>query len=117
MFSYMSLMAAKGWLDPMFAGLFSLIMLIALRDIVWKAIALWKAGRSNQLAWFICLFIFNTAGILPILYLLFFQKKDKALVKVIEKKPEPIKVIAKRIAVKKVVTKKPVAKKVVKKTK
>jgi hypothetical protein len=26
------------------------------------------------LAWFICLAIFNTAGILPILYLLCFQK-------------------------------------------
>jgi hypothetical protein len=41
---------------------------------VWKLIALWKSARHNQLAWFICLAIFNTAGILPILYILCFQK-------------------------------------------
>ena len=32
-----------------------------------------KPGH-NQLAWFICLAIFNTAGILPIIYILCFQK-------------------------------------------
>jgi len=41
---------------------------------VWKGIAMWKAGRNNQLAWFISIFILNTAGILPIVYLLFFRK-------------------------------------------
>ena len=101
----------------MFASLFALILVIAMRDIVWKAIALWKSGRNNQVVWFVCLFIFNTAGILPILYLLFFQKKEEVIVKVVEKNPEPIKAIAKRIAPKKVITKKPVAKKVVKKSK
>jgi hypothetical protein len=35
---------------------------------------MWKSARHNQLAWFICLAIFNTAGILPILYILCFQK-------------------------------------------
>jgi len=46
-------------------------------DAVWKCIAMWKAGRNNQLAWFICIFIFNTVGILPIVYLAFFQKGSK----------------------------------------
>lgn len=41
-----------------------------------KGIALWKSGRNNQLGWFIALFIFNTAGILPAIYLIKFQKKD-----------------------------------------
>lgn len=117
MFWFASLMAVRWGFDPMFAGLFALIMVIALRDIVWKAIALWKAGKNSQLAWFVCLFIFNTAGILPILYLLFFQKKEVAATKTIVKNPEPIESIAKRIAPRKVVTKKPVAKKVVKKSK
>lgn len=44
-------------------------------DAVWKGIALWKSGRNTQLAWFVCILIFNTAGILPIVYLLWFQKK------------------------------------------
>jgi len=35
-----------------------------------KGIALWKAGRNNQLARFICIFIFNTLWILPIIYLI-----------------------------------------------
>lgn len=46
-------------------------------SLVWKGIGLWKAGRNNQLAWFVVLFILNTAGILPIVYIVFFQKKRK----------------------------------------
>jgi len=44
-------------------------------EIVWKGIGLWKSGRNNQLKWFIAIFILNTVGILPIVYLKFFQKK------------------------------------------
>ena len=42
---------------------------------IWKGIALWKAGKHNQLKWFVAIFILNTVGILPIIYLKFFQKK------------------------------------------
>jgi len=49
------------------------IILVAIWDLVWKLIAMWKSARHHQLAWFICLAIFNTAGILPILYILWFQ--------------------------------------------
>ncbi len=45
-------------------------ILVALWDGVWKLIAMWKSARRNQLGWFICLAVFNTLGILPILYLL-----------------------------------------------
>jgi len=50
------------------------IVLLAIWDAVWKLIAMWKSARHHQLAWFICLAIFNTIGILPILYIVFFQK-------------------------------------------
>ena len=50
------------------------IIFLVIWDGVWKLIALWKSARHNQLAWFICLAIFNTVGILPILYILLFQK-------------------------------------------
>jgi len=43
-------------------------------DVVWKLTGMWKSGRNNQLAWFIWLAIFNTAGILPIVYLVWCQK-------------------------------------------
>jgi predicted Co/Zn/Cd cation transporter (cation efflux family) len=54
-----------------------LLILLVIWAVVWKLIALWKCGRNNQLIWFIFIGILNTAGILPIIYLLFFQKKRK----------------------------------------
>lgn len=59
---------------PLLAVLITVIVLLAIWDGIWKLIALWKSARHNQLAWFICLAIFNTAGILPIIYILCFQK-------------------------------------------
>ncbi len=56
-----------------------LILLIPLIiwEAVWKAIALWKSARNNQLPWFISILVLNTIGILPIVYIVFFQKKKK----------------------------------------
>lgn len=45
-------------------------------DFVWKGIGLWKSGRNNQLTWFVCILFFNTIGVLPLLYILFFQKSN-----------------------------------------
>ena len=39
---------------------------------------MWKSARNNQLAWFICLAIFNTVGILPIIYVVWCQKDRNA---------------------------------------
>lgn len=54
-----------------------LIWLIPLMiwEIIWKGIALWKASKNNQLGWFVAILILNTAGILPIIYIKFFQKR------------------------------------------
>jgi len=46
-------------------------------DLVLKGLALWRAARSSQKAWFIALLVINSLGILPAIYLLFFQKKNK----------------------------------------
>ena len=51
-----------------------LVILAVLWDGTWKLIALWKSARHGQLAWYICLAVFNTLGILPIVYLLAVQK-------------------------------------------
>jgi hypothetical protein len=59
---------------PLLAVFVIVIVLLAIWEGVWKVIAMWKSARHNQLAWFICLAIFNTVGILPILYILCFQK-------------------------------------------
>ncbi len=52
------------------------VVVIVLWDGIWKIIAMWKAARNNHLAWFICLAIFNTVGLLPIIYLLMFRKNE-----------------------------------------
>jgi len=53
------------------------ISLLVVWEAAWKGIALWRAGRNAHLAWFICLFIFNTLGILPIIYIFAFSKKQE----------------------------------------
>ncbi|MBP8945066.1 MAG: hypothetical protein KBG25_04075 [Paludibacteraceae bacterium] len=53
-----------------------LLIVLLLWETAWKAIAMWKAARNNHLAWYICLLIFNTVGILPIIYILLKRKKE-----------------------------------------
>lgn len=51
------------------------IIVLALFDAVMKVIAMWKSARNNHLVWFIFIAIFNTVGILPIIYLVLHRKK------------------------------------------
>lgn len=53
----------------------TLIAILAIWELVWKAIALWKSARNDQIGWFVILAILNSVGILEIIYILFFQKK------------------------------------------
>ena len=59
---------------PLMAWFIVVIIVLAIWGGDWKVIAMWKSARNNQLAWFVCITIFNTLGVLPILYILFFQK-------------------------------------------
>lgn len=52
-----------------------IIVAIALFDAVMKAIAMWKSARNNHLAWFVCIAVFNTVGVLPIVYLVLNKNK------------------------------------------
>jgi hypothetical protein len=62
-------------IQSMMLWLLPVIIVIGIWDAIWKAIGMWKAGRNNHLAWFICIFIFNTLGILPIIYILLHREK------------------------------------------
>jgi hypothetical protein len=53
------------------------MIVLVVWSLVWKGIALWRAGRNNHLAWFIIMLIINTAGILEIIYIFAFSKKKK----------------------------------------
>lgn len=55
--------------------LIHIIIVLAIWESIWKFIALWKSARNNHLAWFICIAVINTAGILPIVYILTHRKK------------------------------------------
>ena len=71
-------MEPVSWTCPYFPNLIVMLVvtsLIIVWELVWKGIALWRAGRNAHLAWVICLFIFNTLGILPIIYIFGFSKK------------------------------------------
>lgn len=52
------------------AGLMTLFATAAVLEIVLKSVALWKSARRSHKGWFICMVIFNTVGILPLIYLL-----------------------------------------------
>ena len=43
----------------------------------WKAVALWRSARNGSVPWFIVLLVFNTLGILEILYIFWFGKKKE----------------------------------------
>lgn len=52
------------------------ILIAAAWEMVWKLIALWRAGRNNHLVWFICIGLINTIGVLPIIYILMHRRKQ-----------------------------------------
>jgi hypothetical protein len=63
-------------------ALIALTLVIGVWILVWKGLALWKAANKKSIPWFIILLIFNTLGILEILYIFLFskisfKKKDK----------------------------------------
>ncbi len=62
---------------PCWAVFWLVIGLAAVWEMVWKGIALWRAARNGHIAWFICILIFNTLGILPIIYILAFSQKKE----------------------------------------
>ncbi len=61
-------------IGALFIGLFALLIVW---NLVWKALALWKAARSGSKIWFLILLVVNTFGILDILYIYVFSKKDR----------------------------------------
>ena len=63
--------------DPELPGrLVILCITLTIFDVVMKWIAMYKAWTRRQVWRFVCLFIFNTCGILPIIYLISNREKD-----------------------------------------
>lgn len=49
---------------------------LAILDLVLKGFALWRSVKNNQPWGFIALLVLNTAGILPLIYLIVVDKKQ-----------------------------------------
>jgi len=60
----------------LFPGHQSIWALAIIWALVWKAWSLWIAARKNQKIWFGALLLINTMGILEILYVFIFSKKN-----------------------------------------
>lgn len=56
-------------------GMGVLVALLVLWSVIWKGVALWRAARNHQTAWYVVMLIINTAGILEIIYMLGFSHK------------------------------------------
>ena len=54
-----------------------ILLAIAIWTIPWKGVALWKAARNGQKAWFVIMLVVNTVAILEILYIFFFSKRKE----------------------------------------
>lgn len=65
---FQQLIASHVWVLPIF-------IILIIWDVLWKLIAMWKSARNNQPGWYICIIVFNTVGILPIIYILLQRKK------------------------------------------
>jgi Family of unknown function (DUF5652) len=48
----------------------TVFVIVMLWELAWKGLALWRAAQQSQRIWFIALLVINSAGILPIGYLL-----------------------------------------------
>lgn len=68
-------------LQNIFSGRFGAVLLIFLLiwTVIWQGLGLWRSARSGQKKWFIAMLIVNSAGILPIVFLLFFWKDRKEI--------------------------------------
>jgi len=51
-----------------------IVVIVAIWDLIWKLSAMWKAANNRHFIWFVCLAVFNTVGILPIIYLIISKK-------------------------------------------
>lgn len=59
-------------IPPLAVNIFFLALFIW--SIIWKGTALWHASKNHEKPWFVAILIINTAGILEIVYLLYFSK-------------------------------------------
>jgi len=66
-----------------------LLGIMLIWSLAWKLTALWKSARKGSIVWFVVLALFNTVGILPILYIFVFSKMKCCELKIKKKVGKP----------------------------
>lgn len=56
----------------------TVIVAVALWELLWKGIALWKAARLHDTAWYVVMLLVNSLGIIPIIYILTHRQQTNA---------------------------------------
>lgn len=57
-------------------SLWNVLIFFVVLDVILRGMALWRAARLGQKWWFVALLLVNSAGILPLIYLLTHQEKS-----------------------------------------
>jgi len=60
-----------------FVWIIPLLVILFIWEVVLKLLAMWKAAQRKELLWFVLIAIFNTLGILPLLYLIITKDKNE----------------------------------------
>lgn len=63
-----------------------IILILAVWSIAWKGFALWIAAKEDKKWWFVPILIFNTAGILEIVFIFLFSEQGKKYIAHIKSK-------------------------------
>ncbi|MDP4012858.1 MAG: DUF5652 family protein [Candidatus Nanoarchaeia archaeon] len=53
----------------------SIFIFLVIWSIFWRGAAMWKAARKKQYFWFAAIYLFESLGILPMIYLWMYKKK------------------------------------------
>lgn len=62
-----------------FAQYTYLIIILAVWDLAWKGMALWRAAKNDSKPWFVAILIINSVGIIPIIYLIYNWSVEKKI--------------------------------------
>jgi len=89
------------YLNPETPQGLAVLIVLSIWGLIWKSLGFWKSARSSDRAWFISFIIFQTVGILEILYLFKFSK-DKLTLETIQSNIKSYKIEAPRKLLKKI---------------
>ena len=66
-------------INELLRSILTWVIVLFVFDVIMKLVAMYWAARRKQPVWYICLAIFNTLGLLPIVYLLIHRRKSRVI--------------------------------------